>query len=227
MKIVLVLVLILSGTCIYAQTTLQSSKGKALINGTVVNDKNIPIENEEVVFLSIKNKKSYTGISDKSGKFQISVPVGDKYKVQYQSITTTEDYKEIDIPNAEGVTVDFKLEITPETIITLKNVFFESAKSALKPESFVELDKLYKFMSLKKTVVIEISGHTDNVGNKDSNQKLSEDRANSVKNYLVKKGIAAARIEIKGYGDSLPVADNSSEEGRKLNRRTVVKILKQ
>jgi outer membrane protein OmpA-like peptidoglycan-associated protein len=123
--------------------------------------------------------------------------------------------------------VDFKLEITPETIITLKNVFFESAKSALKPESFVELDKLYKFMSLKKTVVIEISGHTDNVGNKDSNQKLSEDRANSVKNYLVKKGIAAARIEIKGYGDSLPVADNSSEEGRKLNRRTVVKILKQ
>jgi OmpA-OmpF porin, OOP family len=227
MKLLMILLLTLSGAGIYAQTTAQSTERNAVINGSVVNDTKNPIENEEVIFFSLKTKKSYTGISNKDGKFQLSLPVGQKYKVQYQSITKTEDYKEINIPDADNVTVNFKLEITPETVITLNNVFFESAKSTLKPESFVELDKLHKFMSLKKTVIIEISGHTDNVGSKISNQKLSEERANAVKAYLVKKGIAAARIETKGYGDSLPIADNSSEEGRTLNRRTVVKILKQ
>ncbi|MGZ4035465.1 MAG: OmpA family protein, partial [Bacteroidia bacterium] len=68
---------------------------------------------------------------------------------------------------------------------------------------------------------------TDNVGNKDANQKLSEDRANSVRTYLIKKGIAAERIVAKGYGDTQPIDDNKTEAGRQKNRRTEVRTIKE
>ena len=82
-------------------------------------------------------------------------------------------------------------------------------------------------MQLKKSMVVEIAGHTDNVGNKDANQKLSEDRANSVRNYLIKKGITTERILAKGYGDTQPVADNSTDAGKQKNRRTEVRTIKE
>ncbi|HNP49607.1 MAG TPA: OmpA family protein, partial [Bacteroidia bacterium] len=72
---------------------------------------------------------------------------------------------------------------------------------------------------------IEVGGHTDNVGGKQYNQQLSEKRAKSVFDYLIQKNIPATRLEFKGYGDSKPVADNSSEQGRSQNRRTEFTIL--
>jgi outer membrane protein OmpA-like peptidoglycan-associated protein len=82
-------------------------------------------------------------------------------------------------------------------------------------------------MKLKPTLIIEIGGHTDNVGTPESNIKLSQERANAVRNYIINKGIAANRITAKGYGDTMPVADNSTEEGRSKNRRTEVSIIKE
>jgi outer membrane protein OmpA-like peptidoglycan-associated protein len=95
----------------------------------------------------------------------------------------------------------------------------------LRPDSNKELNELAEYMNLKKTLVIEIAGHTDNVGAPESNQKLSEDRANAVKQYLVKKGIVAERIVAKGYGDSEPVADNNTASGKQQNRRTEVRVI--
>ena len=95
----------------------------------------------------------------------------------------------------------------------------------LRAESNKELNQLAEYMTLKKTLVIEIAGYTDNVGAADANLKLSEDRANAVKQYLVKKGIDASRVSAKGYGDSMPEADNSTAEGRQKNRRTEVHII--
>jgi outer membrane protein OmpA-like peptidoglycan-associated protein len=80
-------------------------------------------------------------------------------------------------------------------------------------------------MTLKKTLTIEIAGHTDDVGEPEANQKLSEDRANSVKQYLEKKGIAPERLTAKGYGDTQPVADNATASGKQKNRRTEVRIV--
>ncbi len=109
--------------------------------------------------------------------------------------------------------------------VVLNNIFFDSNKFDLKTESLAELDKLAEFMTLNPTLHIEISGHTDNVGNNQANQVLSENRAKSVYQYLVSNKIDASRLVFKGYGETQPVAPNDSEEGRKKNRRTEFKII--
>lgn len=111
------------------------------------------------------------------------------------------------------------------TVVTLKNVFFDFDKTELKPESFVELDKLVSYLQ-HNTVRIEIGGHTDNQGSDEYNDRLSENRAKAVYDYLVQKGIPANRLQYKGYGMRVPVADNSTDEGRAANRRTEFKIIR-
>ncbi|HLG35338.1 MAG TPA: OmpA family protein [Bacteroidia bacterium] len=106
----------------------------------------------------------------------------------------------------------------------LKNIFYETASAELKSDSKTELERIAIFLNANPGVKIEISGHTDNVGDKIYNQKLSEKRAQSVYDYLVANGIAADRITFKGYGDTKPVASNDSEEGRKQNRRTEMAV---
>ena len=111
------------------------------------------------------------------------------------------------------------------TVVTLKNVFFDFDKTELKPESFVELDKLVSYLQ-QNLLRIEIGGHTDNQGSDEYNDRLSENRAKAVYDYLVQKGIPANRLQYKGYGMRVPVADNSTEEGRAANRRTEFKIIR-
>ena len=111
------------------------------------------------------------------------------------------------------------------TVVTLKNVFFDFDKTELKPESFVELDKLVSYLQ-QNSLRIEIGGHTDNQGSDDYNDRLSENRAKAVYDYLVQKGIPANRLQYKGYGMRVPIADNSTDEGRAANRRTEFKIIR-
>ena len=120
-------------------------------------------------------------------------------------------------------------ELAPELkvgeSITLKNVFFQTGKYTLLEISIVELDKVVEMMQKHPTLHIELGGHTDNTGNEAANQKLSEQRAKAVYDYLVGHGVSADRLSYKGYGQSQPVADNSTPEGRRQNRRTVFTIL--
>lgn len=109
--------------------------------------------------------------------------------------------------------------------LVLENVLFETGKAALKPASMKELDKLVREMKSRPAMKVEISGHTDNVGNEEANLKLSEGRAKAVVDHLIKKGIASGRLSFKGYGSSRPVDDNSTEEGRKRNRRVEMRII--
>ncbi len=104
--------------------------------------------------------------------------------------------------------------------VVLKNVFFDTNLFQLRSESYPELDKLVSFMKSNPGISIEVSGHTDSTGDKKKNQVLSENRAKSVYDYLVAKGIASSRLTFAGYGDSRPEAANDTEEGRALNRRT-------
>lgn len=103
--------------------------------------------------------------------------------------------------------------------IILKNIFFAFDKSDLLPESYKELNKIVALMNKYPTWVIEINGHTDFVGSASYNQKLSEDRAGSVVDYLISQGISADRLQFNGYGKTQPIADNSTDEGRQMNRR--------
>ncbi|MBL7111082.1 MAG: PD40 domain-containing protein [Bacteroidales bacterium] len=109
--------------------------------------------------------------------------------------------------------------------IILKNVFFEYNKHDLKNESRIELNKVVKLMNENPTLVVELSGHTDNTGTAEYNQALSENRAISVRNFLIEKGIDENRMTFKGYGLTMPIATNNTEEGRAINRRTELKIL--
>jgi len=110
--------------------------------------------------------------------------------------------------------------------VVLRNIFFETNSFELKEESNAELQTMLELMQKNPTLRIEISGHTDNVGKDDYNMTLSENRAKSVRQWLIDKGINTQRIVAKGYGKTKPIADNSTEEGRQQNRRTEFKIIK-
>jgi len=109
--------------------------------------------------------------------------------------------------------------------VVLKNIFFDTDKFELKPESSAELDKLYSFLVKNPSLRIEIGGHTDNVGSDAHNLELSQNRALAVFSYLAGKGVAKERLTAKGYGKSMPVDTNETPEGRANNRRTEFKVI--
>jgi OOP family OmpA-OmpF porin len=226
MKKIFVLALVFAGLQISAQEALKATMTQAHLKVLVQDDKSHPQAGQTVIFTSDKDGKVYSGTTDANGRFEMLIPPAQKYKVKYHIFNTEYNDQDLDMPSAERpYTFEYTLEATPPKVFTLNNVFFDSGKSTLRPESNKELDQLAEYLNLKKTVTIEIAGHTDNVGDAAANQKLSEDRANSVKQYLAKKGIAADRIQAKGYGDTQPVADNGTAAGKQKNRRTEVHIL--
>jgi outer membrane protein OmpA-like peptidoglycan-associated protein len=111
-------------------------------------------------------------------------------------------------------------------IVRLNNVFFDFDKWDLRPESFVELDRVVKLLKENPSIEIEMSAHTDSFGSDDYNYKLSDNRARSVMEYILTKGIDPSRIISQGYGETVPVVPNDTPENRQLNRRVEFKILK-
>jgi OOP family OmpA-OmpF porin len=103
-------------------------------------------------------------------------------------------------------------------------VLFDFDRSNVKPEAAKILDRLVAFMQENKTSKVTLSGHTDNVGSDAYNQKLSERRVTAVREYVVKKGVDAGRISGQGFGESKPIADNKTREGRSKNRRVEIKV---
>ncbi|GAB3502548.1 OmpA family protein [Emticicia fontis] len=132
-------------------------------------------------------------------------------------------------PKKELPTIDSTGVITPkeetapvkveENKFRLDKVYFNIGESGLLPESSEQLDGLLKMMKTSPSMKIIIEGHTDNIGDSEQNKRLSLERAFNVREYLIKKGINGKRIQFKGYGDSKPIADNNTEDGKKLNRR--------
>jgi len=117
------------------------------------------------------------------------------------------------------------IPIKKDAKVVLKNIFFELDSYELKEESYVELNRLVKFIKYNSNIKVEIGGHTDNQGSAQHNKVLSENRAKTVYNYLIKKGIDKNKLSYKGYGMEIPIADNNTKEGRAKNRRTEAKII--
>jgi OmpA-OmpF porin, OOP family len=198
----------------------------ATFNFTVTGKSGKPRQGELILLKSKTTKKSYEGHTGADGKCTVTIPGGDKYDIFYKPFSDTLKYKEIEVPGEDHkVTYTLNMKYDPPRVITLKNVFFETGLATLKKESFPALNELVEALNSKPNLVIEIAGHTDNVGSPESNMKLSADRANAVRDYLVKHGIAQARVVAKGYGETMPVADNDTPEGRQKNRRTEVRII--
>lgn len=170
-------------------------------------------------------------VSDQSnGDFLVSIPTNKQYALS----VTAEGYlfysANFDMTGDHAMDKPFLLDIGLQPIeegidIIMKNIFFDTDKHDLKPESFIELKKLVELLKKNPGMRIEISGHTDNQGGKTHNQVLSENRAKAVYDFLVANGIPAARLSYKGYGDTKPIAGNDTEEGRAQNRRTEFKVI--
>ncbi len=138
-------------------------------------------------------------------------------------------YYYIDYVKVVPLTVPINLlDIPVETgqTIRLSNVYFDTDKSALLPNSTGQLDNLLELLQKHPSMEIQIIGHTDAVGTADYNQDLSERRAAAVMNYLKEKGIAANRLSFVGFGNKRPIASNKTKEGRKRNRRVEFKVVR-
>jgi len=163
------------------------------------------------------------------GSYKIILPCGQAYgfhadKTGYYSERTSVDLTEI----KTYTEIERNLLLTPMKVgskIALNNVWFVQSKPVLLTTSYDELDSLVQILKDYPTIKIEISGHTDNVGNPKLNQKLSEDRVEAIKKYLIDKGISASRLTGKGYGSTRPIASNAKEETRRLNRRVEFTIV--
>ncbi|MFZ4398986.1 MAG: OmpA family protein [Bacteroidales bacterium] len=222
---ILFLIFLLNFSICFSQNQ-SPAEDEAIVKVTVSSIDGIPRKNDEITFISNKSGKTFKIITDAIGKSVIMLKKADKYDVYYNNLNEKEKVQQFEIPKSEGkYTLNLTLKYDPPRTITLKNVFFDTGKASLRTESFSALNDLFDALKLKSTMVIEISGHTDNVGNKTANLQLSEQRAISVKNYLTKKGIDGKRIIAKGYGDTEAVAENDTEEGRQQNRRTEVRII--
>jgi outer membrane protein OmpA-like peptidoglycan-associated protein len=202
----------------------------APINVSVSDFKNNMRSNEIIIFRSQANDKEYQGLTDSTGRFTLRLPAGDKYEIFILGFKDSASYNILDIPAPKGNAYykeAFKIDIQfmPSKTFVLEDVNFETGKAALQPESFPVLDELVAYLNRKDDERIEVGGHTDNVGSAASNLKLSDERANTVRAYLLTKGIDPSRVTAKGYGMGEPVAENNTVEGRAQNRRTEVKIL--
>ncbi len=181
----------------------------------------------------VDNQKNELIASFKSnsstGKYLISLPSGKNYGIAVKAPDYLFHSENFDIPASSSYQEIEKNVVLNKVVvgskIVLNNIFFDTGKSDLRPESTNELERLLQLMNELITLKIEISGHTDNIGNAEYNQGLSEARAKAVVEYLKKKGVETGRMVYKGYGFTQPVAENSTEKGRQLNRRTEFKIL--
>ncbi|MBE8712625.1 OmpA family protein [Sphingobacterium hungaricum] len=207
-------------------------KAVAYILGTILDAKSkAPIQ----ALVSVTNTNTqqivYTDQSDNDdGKYLATLPIGHNYAVHIQKEGYLFDSKQYAMDDAKFINEEFihttLLEpIESGKLVTLNNIYFDVNKFDLLPTSISDLDVLLSFLKLNPKVSIELAGHTDNTGNKTSNQLLSENRAKAVVTYLTNNGISSNRLKAVGYGDSKPIADNISDEGKQLNRRTEFKVL--
>lgn len=166
-----------------------------------------------------------------TGKYLVSLPAGKNYGIAIKKKGYLFFSENFDIPASEAykeINKNIQLQkFSVGNTITLKNVFYDQGKATLKPESLPEINQLVNLMNLNINIKVEVASYTDSEGSASSNLKLSQARSQSVLDFLFSAGISKEQVVAKGYGESDPIASNDTEEGRKLNRRTEIKILEQ
>lgn len=177
-----------------------------------------------------KNQPVYRNYSSTSGDFLATLTAGKNYGLTISKNGYLFYSANLPLMDKSSASKPFVIEVSMHPVevggrMILANIFFDTNRFDLKPESMSELQKLIDFMALNPTVRIQISGHTDDVGNDQMNQTLSENRAKSVYQFLVNHQVPAARLSYKGYGKTQPIVPNNSDENRAQNRRTEFVII--
>lgn len=213
------------------KTLAVSTASLTLLKGRILDEiTKQPVEAEIILTDNSKSEELATFKSNSAtGKYLVSLPSGKNYGIAVKANGYLFHSENFDIPNAaayQEIEKDVylkKIEVGKE--IVLRNIFFDFNKATLRPESTAELERLAQLLKENASIKIEISGHTDNVGSAAYNKTLSEKRAKAVVDYLIGVGIDASRLTFAGYGFDKPIAPNTTEEGRQLNRRTEFKII--
>ena len=213
-----------------APPVLVASAKVTILKGTITDD-----ATKQPVEATIELLDNSTGTSiatfrsnATSGKYLVSLPSGTNSGIVVRQDGYLFHSENFDLPATAAfaeVTKDIGLKkIEIGSVIVLRNIFFDTGKALLRPESKAELERLQKLMVEMPSLKIELAGHTDNVGKPAMNQDLSQRRAQAVVTYLTQHNIGADRLTTAGYGDTRPVAPNTTKAGRQLNRRTEFKV---
>lgn len=205
---------------------------KATVKDAVTTKK---LANAKIEVIDLNTNEIFSSSkTDASGSFLACLPMGGNYALNVNKekyFFHSENFELLETSSLhEPYLLKIKLQPIPvegtnEVVvksepIVLKNVFFESGSAELKKISLAELNYLKDLLIGNATLKIQINGHTDDVGTDSDNLTLSQNRAKSVQDYLIKEGIAADRLSYKGFGESQPIDTNDTEAGRKNNRRT-------
>ncbi|RVU24232.1 OmpA family protein [Sandaracinomonas limnophila] len=212
----------------------ESSEPVVLISGKVKNTQTGKVpEGAAITYEDLKTGKTI-GIATpdpNTGQYKLVLPYGINYGITAKAKGMLPSSINLDLSKLRGRYLELDerdlvmAPIAKGSTVTINNLFFELNKATLTPESEPELKRIVSVMNENKTLAIEISGHTDNTGTDEFNNKLSLDRANAVRDYLLNAGIDGNRIKSKGYGKTKPKESNDTEEGRAANRRVEFVIL--
>lgn len=205
-----------------------------LVSGNVYDKKtNLPLSASLIYETLPDGAEAGNAISSaQDGSFKIVLPYDKNYLIR---ATADHYFAQSENLNLDSLVKAGYLEIHKDLylvpievgqVVRLNNVFFDFDKWDLRGESFIELDRVVKLLKENQAITIEMGAHTDSRGSDEYNIKLSDNRARSVMNYILSKGIAPERISSKGYGETVPVATNETDEGRQFNRRVEFKIIK-
>jgi len=205
----------------------------ATVSGRLVDKNNNPVS-AEILWEDLETGKNVgkSKSDPANGNFFIVLPLGKIYgyyveRDEYFPISNNIDLRNSSEPVVIEENIDmvsFKQMIDDGTAVPVNNLFFKIAESALLPYSLPELKRVAKII-IANGLKVEISGHTDDIGEEATNQLLSEKRANAVKEFLILEGCDPAKLFVIGYGETKPVATNSTEEGRSKNRRVELRFI--
>ncbi len=183
-----------------------------------------------ITLTELNSAKQISNIqTDETGNFLITLPINKNYSLNINRkgyLFYSDNFSLID--NKLDSFFNLKIPLQPiekGAAVILKNIFFDSNSDLLKKESEIELDKFVFLLNENPNLKIQVNGHTDNIGKKEDNQKLSLSRANAVVKYFVSKGIKLTRLTTMGFGDTKPIADNNTEQGKNNNRRTEINVI--
>lgn len=185
-----------------------------------------------IALTDLKTKDIISKIqTDETGNYLITLPIGKDYAFNVNRrgyLFYSENFPLSQKTPDSTYNIDIALQpLAANASIILKNIFFDVNKFQLKPESQVELDNVVLLLKENPTVKIQINGYTDNAGKPADNITLSNNRAKAVVEYISSRGIDVKRMSYQGFGEKMPLADNSTEEGRARNRRTELKVMSQ
>ena len=217
------------GWGIYSFLLYEEARPKKVlfVKGHLVDDKGEIVADADVELKSIQTSKITEGLVDKmTGKYAVAVSVlkNEEFIMTVKKTDyafTSEYINPIEDEFEDAVTVDFEMKKIEKGVhVELNNIYFSFNSDTLDTRSKFVLDDFAAYLKDNSHLKIRIDGHTDDIDTQEFNMDLSIRRAKAVRDYLIGKGIPKAKISYKGYGETVPVSDNITEEGRALNRRT-------